>query len=752
MLLEAPSGFKASGAPLHLDQGQRRLVSDGFVRLSPNVAYPLQYALSTQGPVVVSADASNWETYGGGIFDGCGRNAAVNHAVLAVGYGRSPQGKYWIIRNSWGREWGESGHMRLLRFEDAVDDRLKKRGRGWPKLVIFLRVFHGSFTDLDEIFLPSFYRFWPRREFWRSALSITGTIPDCLFTSNGFGVSELALHPSEDRPSNYGYIQQAHSYLEADLRIYEKRPLLLEMLQVPDLKDLYLLLADADMAFTTFIHPVLLFDRPFFDNSSTARGPVPRVHGVWGRRAEGSITEEAMFRSTVPVADFMDQPPWIFRARDLPELRARVTQGVFSNLHRFFVSAYTKERMLAGDPPVALLRWRSRSSPSWRRWILRFHSNRSAELPFAEMQIAWIDPKDQNVTAEASVAYETFTWSTAMGVVWRCAHPYQLHSLHDRSAAHINILFNNLFWQTGAGADGTYRWLFRRPAFEVDPEERDVMGGAVTLDHLRSYHITAKLGEHLFQSFPLSRYHVELLRRHDLASTESVRELLSALGHSTPCLDHPHGFKVMKHWNSLKTKRHFADHNQSLRDRMMPNSRHTQWQMCLYDFFINTSQGEAGSMDVPGLELCDEMLAAHCSGATFLDLRKECWEKTWECFLWRLILLLNQHIDNNPFLSSSCRLLYRPGLDLSQDQSYLSSGERMEIENQRRPACQAAEQSILAREHLDGSSLGLSFNYYQVLASTCEIFDLGHLLQCHLEQLQVLQSDLLSSAWSHLRP
>lgn len=51
-----------------------------------------RYALSTQGPVVVSADASNWETYGGGIFDGCGRNAAVNHAVLAVGYGRSPQG------------------------------------------------------------------------------------------------------------------------------------------------------------------------------------------------------------------------------------------------------------------------------------------------------------------------------------------------------------------------------------------------------------------------------------------------------------------------------------------------------------------------------------------------------------------------------------------------------------------------------------------------------------------------------------
>ena len=61
----------------------------------------LRYALATKGPVVVSADAAGWETYGGGVYDGCSPNAAVNHAVLAVGYGHSPRdGKYWIIRNS----------------------------------------------------------------------------------------------------------------------------------------------------------------------------------------------------------------------------------------------------------------------------------------------------------------------------------------------------------------------------------------------------------------------------------------------------------------------------------------------------------------------------------------------------------------------------------------------------------------------------------------------------------------------------
>ena len=34
-----------------------------------------RYALATQGPVVVSVDANNWETYGGGIFDACGVDA-----------------------------------------------------------------------------------------------------------------------------------------------------------------------------------------------------------------------------------------------------------------------------------------------------------------------------------------------------------------------------------------------------------------------------------------------------------------------------------------------------------------------------------------------------------------------------------------------------------------------------------------------------------------------------------------------------
>jgi len=68
-------------------------------------------------PVAVGVDASDaWQFYSKGVLDTtCGKQ--LDHSVLTVGYGTDTK-DYWIVKNSWGSAWGESGYIRMVRNKD----------------------------------------------------------------------------------------------------------------------------------------------------------------------------------------------------------------------------------------------------------------------------------------------------------------------------------------------------------------------------------------------------------------------------------------------------------------------------------------------------------------------------------------------------------------------------------------------------------------------------------------------------------
>jgi C1A family cysteine protease len=65
-------------------------------------------------PVSVAVDAESWSAYRKGVMTGlCGKS--LDHGVLAIGYGTDGANDYWLVKNSWGTSWGESGFIRLVR-------------------------------------------------------------------------------------------------------------------------------------------------------------------------------------------------------------------------------------------------------------------------------------------------------------------------------------------------------------------------------------------------------------------------------------------------------------------------------------------------------------------------------------------------------------------------------------------------------------------------------------------------------------
>lgn len=81
--------------------------------------------LAEHGPLVTAVDATTWQDYVGGVIQyHC--DILTNHAVQIVGYDLTGDVPYYIVRNSWGEEFGLNGYLHVAIGKDlcAIAERV----------------------------------------------------------------------------------------------------------------------------------------------------------------------------------------------------------------------------------------------------------------------------------------------------------------------------------------------------------------------------------------------------------------------------------------------------------------------------------------------------------------------------------------------------------------------------------------------------------------------------------------------------
>lgn len=119
--LEKDYGYDGIDEDCTLDKSKQRVFVMDFISIPENSEDKMAQALVKYGPLSLGLNADPLQFYMGGIMDPSEDDcdpSGMDHAVTAVGYGTGSQ-DFWIIRNSWGEQWGEKGYFRMSRGKNT---------------------------------------------------------------------------------------------------------------------------------------------------------------------------------------------------------------------------------------------------------------------------------------------------------------------------------------------------------------------------------------------------------------------------------------------------------------------------------------------------------------------------------------------------------------------------------------------------------------------------------------------------------
>mmetsp|Transcript_313 Transcript_313/g.286 ORF Transcript_313/g.286 Transcript_313/m.286 type:complete len:444 (+) Transcript_313:142-1473(+) len=103
------------------DESRVVLTLAGHTNVYGNEEWMKAHVLNT-GPLVIAVHGTYLKTYTGGVIKNCGENGHVSHGVQVVGLNMEDSNNpYWIVRNSWGRNWGENGYFYLAYGENMCN-------------------------------------------------------------------------------------------------------------------------------------------------------------------------------------------------------------------------------------------------------------------------------------------------------------------------------------------------------------------------------------------------------------------------------------------------------------------------------------------------------------------------------------------------------------------------------------------------------------------------------------------------------
>jgi len=95
-----------------------RIASWAYVTQSESETEMVNY-LVAHGPLSICVDAEPWQFYTGGVLMASSCSTSIDHCVEAIGYNLGASTPYWIVRNSWGTDWGISGYIYLQYGQDT---------------------------------------------------------------------------------------------------------------------------------------------------------------------------------------------------------------------------------------------------------------------------------------------------------------------------------------------------------------------------------------------------------------------------------------------------------------------------------------------------------------------------------------------------------------------------------------------------------------------------------------------------------